>query len=246
MTAKVRLDTLLVERGFAPTRAKAQALILAGLVVVGEHAAEKAGQQVESAADIRLKGDFCPYVSRGGLKLEGALRRFSLDPGGLVCVDVGASTGGFTDCLLQHGAAKVYAIDVGYGQLAWKLREDSRVVSVERQNIRHLPPDILPEPVDLAVVDTSFISLRLVLPHVAALLRPGGAIVALVKPQFEVEKGEVGKGGVVRDPQKRLHALARVCEAAKMMQFDVLATMESPIAGAKKGNIEYLIYLRKS
>jgi 23S rRNA (cytidine1920-2'-O)/16S rRNA (cytidine1409-2'-O)-methyltransferase len=246
LTAKSRLDTLLVERGFAPTRAKAQALILAGVVVVGEHAAEKAGQQVDLSADIRLKGEFCPYVSRGGLKLEGALRGFSLDPRGLVCVDVGASTGGFTDCLLQHGAARVYAIDVGYGQLAWKLREDARVVSVERQNIRHLPPDILPEPADLAVVDTSFISLRLVLPHVAALLKPGGAVVALVKPQFEVEKGEVGKGGVVRDPQMRLRALARVSEAAKMLHFEVLGTMESPIAGAKKGNIEYLIYLRKS
>ncbi len=245
MSAKLRLDQLLVERGLAPSRAKAQALILAGQVVVGEHAADKPGTQVREDVELRVKGEYNPYVGRGGLKLEAALTGFPLDPTGLVCVDVGASTGGFTDCLLQHGAAKVFAVDVGYGQLAWKLREDPRVVSIERQNIRHLAPETLGEPVDLAVVDTSFISLKLVLPHVVGLLKPGGRIIALVKPQFEVGKDEVGKGGVVKDTKLRLRALEEVSEAARMLGLETGGEMESPVAGAKKGNVEFLLLLRK-
>lgn len=247
MTApgRVRLDALLVARGLAPSRERAQALILAGLVVVNDHRAEKPGQGVEPGAELRLKGELNPYVSRGGLKLEAALEAFGVEPAGRACVDVGASTGGFTDCLLQKGARRVYAVDVGYGQLAWKLREDPRVVSLERQNVRTLPPEAVPEPVDLVVADASFISLRLVLPKVAELLAGGGDAVVLVKPQFEVGKGEVGKGGVVRDARLRRQALEAVCEFAGASGFDVVGTIESPVPGAKKGNVEYLVHLRR-
>jgi 23S rRNA (cytidine1920-2'-O)/16S rRNA (cytidine1409-2'-O)-methyltransferase len=240
----LRLDQLLVDRGLAPSREKARALVLAGAVVVGEHRAEKPGQRVAPDAPVRLKGEVNPFVSRGGLKLQAALDAFGVDPAGRVCVDVGASTGGFTDCLLQRGARRVYAVDVGYGQLAWKLREDPRVVSCERCNLRHLGPDEIPEPAGLVVVDASFISLRLLLPKVRELLAPGGEVIALVKPQFEVGKGQVGKGGVVRDPGLRLEAVAQVVEAARELGFEPAGTVESPVPGAKKGNVEYLVYLK--
>lgn len=243
MSRGVRIDELLVERGLAPTRQKARALVLAGLVVAGDRRVDKPGQRVDPASEVRLKGECCPYVSRGGLKLEAGIRAFDVRPEGRVCADVGASTGGFTDCLLQHGARRVYAIDVGYGQLAWKLRQDPRVVSLERQNIRTLPPDAVPEPVDLAVVDTSFISLALVLPRIWDLLRPGGEVVALVKPQFEVGREHVGKGGVVRDPELRRQALERVLDTARRIGYEVLGTVESPVPGAKKGNVEFLAHL---
>lgn len=240
----VRLDALLVERGLAPSREKAQALILAGLVVVDDHRAAKAGQRVPERAEVRVKGAVCPYVSRGGLKLEAALKAFRLDPGGRVCMDVGASTGGFTDCLLQHGALRVYAVDVGYGQLAWTLKTDPRVVSIERHNFRELPRSAVPESVDLVVVDASFISLRLLLPKVLEFLDGEGEGVSLVKPQFEVGKGLVGKGGVVRDPELRDRAVTEVSEAARRLGFEVAGTLESPVAGAKKGNVEFLLHLR--
>jgi 23S rRNA (cytidine1920-2'-O)/16S rRNA (cytidine1409-2'-O)-methyltransferase len=242
--SRLRLDQLMVERGLAPSRSKAQAIIMAGQVVVGDHAASKAGQMVAEDVELRLKGEVNPYVSRGGLKLEAALKTFPFDPSGMVCMDVGASTGGFTDCLLQHGAAKVYAVDVGYGQLAWSLCEDSRVISMERQNIRHLTAEQLGERVDLAVIDASFISLRLVLEPVRDLLKPGGEVIALVKPQFEVEKGQVGKGGVVRDPELRRETLAKVGDFATVLGLEILNSMESPVPGAKKGNIEFLLHLK--
>jgi len=238
-----RLDQLLVDRGLVPSRERARALVLAGAVVVDDHRAEKPGQRVPLEADLRIKGEFNPYVSRGGLKLQAALDAFGMDPAGRVCVDVGASTGGFTDCLLQRGARRVYAVDVGYGQLAWKLREDPRVVSLERCNIRHLGADRIPEAVDLVVVDASFISLRLVLPKVRDLLGPGGEAVALVKPQFEVGRGQVGKGGVVRDPELRQRAVEEVRDAARTLGFEIAGTVESPVPGAKKGNVEYLVHL---
>ncbi len=204
MSKKQRLDALMVTRTLAPNRSKAKAFIMAGVVVVDDHVAEKAGQLVRDDSHIRLKDDFIPYVSRGGMKLQGGLDAFGIDPTDAVCIDVGASTGGFTDCLLQRGAAKVFAVDVGYGQLAWKLREDPRVVNIERQNIRYLDPAIIGDPVDLIVADASFISLALILPKMFELLRVGGDSIVLVKPQFEVEKGQVGKGGVIRDPELRL------------------------------------------
>ncbi len=242
---RVRIDELLVARGLAPSRQRARALVMAGLVVVGDRRVDKPGQRVAPDAPLRLKGEHNPYVSRGGLKLEAALEAFGVDPAGRVCVDVGASTGGFTDCLLQHGARRVYAVDVGYGQLAWKLRQDPRVVSLERRNIRTLDPGEIGEPADLVVVDTSFISLRLVLPRVWDLLAPGGEVVALVKPQFEVGREHVGKGGVVRDPGLREQALRSVLDAARDLGFEVLGTAESPVPGAKKGNVELLAHLRR-
>jgi 23S rRNA (cytidine1920-2'-O)/16S rRNA (cytidine1409-2'-O)-methyltransferase len=248
--ARVRLDVLLVESGLAPSREKAQALVLAGLVIVDDHRASKPGQSVSPSARLRIKGELCPYVSRGGLKLASSLQAFGVDVSEKVCVDVGASTGGFTDCLLRAGAKRVYAVDVGYGQLAWRLREDPRVISIERQNIRDLPVDAVPEAVELVVADASFISLRLILPKIAELLGrgspggPRGEAVLLVKPQFEVGKGRVGKGGVVRDPALRLEALDGVVDAAERLGFQVLGTMESPVPGAKKGNLEYLVHLK--
>lgn len=233
----------MVERGLATSREKAQALIMAGQVVVGDHAVTKAGHPVAADAEIRIKGEQLPYVSRGGLKLAGALRHFSLDVTGLVAIDVGASTGGFTDCLLQSGAAKVFAVDVGYGQLAWKLQQDPRVVSLEKTNIRHLAPETLGEQPDLAVIDASFISLSKVLPAVVTLVRPGGTLVALIKPQFEVGKGEVGKGGIVRNPEAHQKAIESVSESALGLGLQVGGVCDSPITGAD-GNREFLILLK--
>jgi 23S rRNA (cytidine1920-2'-O)/16S rRNA (cytidine1409-2'-O)-methyltransferase len=242
MTSKLRLDKLMVERGLAPSREKAQALIMAGQVVVGDHAVDKAGQQIPCDVEIRIKGDILPYVSRGGLKLRKALEEFNVNVTGLVALDVGASTGGFTDCLLQAGATRVFAVDVGYGQLAWKLQQDTRVVSMEKTNIRTLLPEQLDEVPDLAVIDASFISLSKVLPATLKMVRPGGRIIALIKPQFEVGKGEVGKGGIVRDPAAHDRVIEAVRQTAGEMGLEVGGLCESPITGAD-GNREFLILL---
>lgn len=243
MSTKQRLDKLMVERGLAPSREKAQALIMAGQVVVGDHAAQKAGQQVTDEVEIRIKGEVMPYVSRGGLKLAQGLNAFEIDPAGRIAIDVGASTGGFTDCLLQRGAERVYAVDVGYGQLAWKLREDARVVVMEKTNIRHLQPEQLEPLPDLAVIDASFISLNLVLPPTLALLTRPSEVVALVKPQFEVGKGAVGKGGIVRDPKLHEEVLASMERLAAELGATLLGICDSPITGAD-GNREFLMGLR--
>jgi 23S rRNA (cytidine1920-2'-O)/16S rRNA (cytidine1409-2'-O)-methyltransferase len=243
--ARERLDKLVVDRGLAPTRARAQALILAGKVTVAGQVVSKAGTTFAADADIALREDDHPYVSRGALELVAALDAFAIDPTGAVCLDVGASTGGFTDLLLRRGASKVYAIDVGYGQLAWSLRQDPRVVVLERENVRELDPARVPEPCDLAVIDVSFISLTLVLPRVRELLRPpaGKSVIALVKPQFEAGREQVGKGGVVRDPAARQGAIDKVAAWAAAHGFTIGATVESPIHGPA-GNIETLLHLR--
>ena len=242
---KQRIDVLLVERGLAASRARAQALVMAGAVVAGEARVDKPGQLVDPALPLRVKEDAAPqrYVSRGALKLERALAVLPIDPRGKVCADLGASTGGFTDLLLQRGAARVYAVDVGYGQLHARLRGDPRVIVRERVNARHLDAQALGGPVDLVTGDLAFISLRLVLPAVRAILRPGGDAVLLVKPQFEVGKGEVGKGGVVRDDARRIAALEDVKRAAVALGFEVVGSTESPIEGPA-GNREWLLALR--
>jgi len=237
---KLRLDRLLQLRNLAPTRQKAQALIVAGQVCVDDHLADKPGTLFPENCLITIKGNDCPYVSRGGLKLVGGLEHFGLDPSGLICGDIGASTGGFSDCLLQRGAAKVYAIDVGYGQLAWKLRTDPRVIVMERTNARHLTPGDLPELFELAVIDASFISLEILLQPVMTLVKPGGSILALIKPQFEVGKGLVGKGGVVRDPELHEAAIAKVEEFGRTLGLTSHGHCPSPLLGPK-GNREFLI-----
>lgn len=241
---KARLDKLILDRGLAPSREKARALIMAGQVVVDDHVADKAGQMVRVDAEIRLKGETLPFVSRGGLKLQRALDEFAVDVTGLAVLDVGASTGGFTDCLLQRGARRVFAVDVGYGQLAWKLRTDERVMNLEKTNIRYLTPDRLPEVPDMAVVDASFISLDKVLPNVFSLIRENGLIIALIKPQFEVGRGEVGKGGVVRDEKKHRQVTESIRTLAESLGLEVGGVTESPILGPK-GNREFLIYMKK-
>jgi len=238
---KVRLDRLLVERGLSPSRERARALILAGVVLIDESVADKAGVLVNADAPVRLRGDDNPYVSRGGLKLAAAMNTLGIAVEKLVCLDVGASTGGFTDCLLQLGAAKVYAVDVGYGQLAWKLRCDPRVVVIERMNIRYLEPAAIPEPIALAVMDTSFISLKLVIPAVLPLLAARAALVALVKPQFEVGRGEVGKHGVVRDPLRQEAVVAEVAAFCRELGLRVMGTCPSPLLGPA-GNREFFLY----
>jgi len=242
MASRERLDKLLFNRGLVASRERARGLILAGQVLVDEQVCDKPGSQVPLAAELRIRGEQLPYVSRGGLKLAHALGQFACQVGGRTAIDVGASTGGFTDCLLQHGAARVYAVDVGYGQLAWSLRNDPRVVNLERTNIRYLEPQQLPEKPDLAVIDASFISLDKVLPPTLALLDIPGEIVALIKPQFEVGKGEVGKGGVVRDIDKQQSVVERIRLLAEELGCSVLGVCESPILGPK-GNREFLIHL---
>ncbi len=237
-----RIDLLLVRRGLVSGRERARALILAGKVVCNDELIEKAGARVDEQAEIRLKGGDIPFVGRGGVKLEAALQAFPVEVTGRVAIDIGASTGGFTDCLLQHGAKRVYAVDVGYGQLAWSLRNDPRVVVRERTNIRNCTLRDFPEPLELAVVDLSFISLTKVLPVVYELLLPAGPVITLVKPQFEVGRGEVGKGGIVRDEGKRRAALEKVKAFAVTCGFRVNGEIESPIAG-QKGNREYLLCL---
>jgi 23S rRNA (cytidine1920-2'-O)/16S rRNA (cytidine1409-2'-O)-methyltransferase len=238
---RVRLDQVLVAQGLVPSRQRAQAMVRAGLVRVAGATADRPDQMVDPDVSIDLDR-VKTYVSRGGDKLAAALDAFGTDPAGRVCLDVGASTGGFTDLLLQRGAARVIAVDVGYGQLAWSLRQDPRVTVLERVNIRYL--DRLPVPADLAVIDVSFISLRLVLPRVRELLSPPGEVVALVKPQFEVGKGAVGKGGVVRDPDQHRQVLSELRKFAEEIGYEVAAEIPSPILGAK-GNREFLMHLRR-
>ncbi len=242
-SSKCRLDSLLVARGLVTTKQRAQALILARKVLVNGVVAEKSGREVHSDVDLVIKEEL-PYVSRGGLKLEAALDAFGLLPAGLNILDAGASTGGFTDCLLQRGAARVLAVDVGYGQLDWKLRTDSRVILMERTNIRLLDPASLPFPVDAAVADLSFISLKLILPVLAKLIPPSAWVVPLVKPQFEVGREDVGKGGVVRDVEKITTAVNGIRAFAETCDFKVVAQIESPITGPK-GNREFLLHLVK-
>ena len=245
MGQRKRLDLLLVERGLVSSREQARRLIMAGAVVAGEQRVDKPGTLIDPASTVRLKaGAQSPYVSRGGHKLAGGLEAFGLDVTGVIALDVGASTGGFTNCLLQHGAAKVFAVDVGYGQLAWSLRQDPRVVNLERRNIRSLALDeLIPTP-SLAVIDASFISLTLIIPHVIGLIAAKGEIVALVKPQFEVGKGRVGKGGVVRDPALHAEVLADLQARANQWQLEVRGVTESPLRGPK-GNKEFLLYVQK-
>jgi 23S rRNA (cytidine1920-2'-O)/16S rRNA (cytidine1409-2'-O)-methyltransferase len=241
---KVRLDRLLVDRGIAPTRERARALILSGIVMVAEERVDKAGAMVATDAEIRLRGEDHPYVSRGGVKLKGALNAFDIDVAGLVALDVGASTGGFTDCLLQAGAKKVYAVDVGYGQFAWKLRKDERVVLFEKTNIRFFDGRGIEDTVDIATVDTSFISLKLVLPRVVSLIGEKAFILALIKPQFEVGKGEVGKKGVVTDPAAHERVIEDITAFCRGLQLEASGICESPLSGPA-GNREFFIYLKK-
>lgn len=242
MADKQRLDVLLVERGLAESRQRAQAIIMAGQVLVDDRRVDKAGFAVKDGAAISLKGSGLPYVSRGGLKLEKAITSFHLDLTDLCAIDAGASTGGFTDCMLQNGARKVYAVDVGYGQLAWSLRSDPRVVCMERTNVRYLSPEKIPEPLDFGSIDVSFISLRLILPAVKSLLKPKGLVVALVKPQFEAGRDKVGKKGVVRDPAVHLEVLEQALLHANDSGFSVRDLTHSPVRGPE-GNIEYLALL---
>ena len=244
MSKKMRLDVLLVERGLQESRQKAQATIMSGLVFINGQRADKPGTPVAEDAAVEIRGSTLRYVSRGGLKLEKALEIWPIDLQGRLCMDVGASTGGFTDCMLQNGAAKVYAIDVGYGQLAWSLRSDGRVVCLERTNARSLTREQVPEEPDFSSVDVSFISLRLILPAIAGVLREGGQVVALVKPQFEAGREKVGKKGVVRDPAVHQEVLEHFLEHAWESGFSVLDLSFSPVRGPE-GNIEYLGWLEK-
>ncbi|MBI5557333.1 MAG: TlyA family RNA methyltransferase [Deltaproteobacteria bacterium] len=237
---KLRLDKALLLRGLATSRQQAQALIGAGQVLVNDRIIDKAGTLIPDEAAIEVK-ERCPYVSRGGYKLAKGLDFFHINPAGFICADVGASTGGFTDCLLQNGAARVYAIDVGYGQLDWKLRQDPRVVVMERTNARHLQPGDLPEPLDLAVIDASFISLKLLLPPLLPFFRSKVAILALIKPQFEVGRGKVGKGGVVKDSLLHDEVTGEISTFAESLNLTSLGITESPILGPK-GNKEFLIF----
>ncbi|MDY4444316.1 MAG: TlyA family RNA methyltransferase [Butyricicoccus sp.] len=241
---KKRLDVLLFEKGMVPSRERAKAIIMSGIVYVNNQKADKAGMSIPEDAEIEIRGKTNSFVSRGGLKIEKALNYFQIDPKDLCVMDIGASTGGFTDCLLTRGARKVYSIDVGYGQLAWKLRQDPRVVCMERTNIRYVTPEQLEDVPDFAVIDVSFISLKLVLPVVANLLQEHGRIACLIKPQFEAGKGKVGKKGVVRDPEIHLEVLQSFIENAHEAGFHVYSLTFSPIKGPE-GNIEFLGYLGK-
>ena len=242
MKIKKRLDVLLVEQGYAESRTKAQAIIMSGLVYVDGQKADKPGVSYEETVSVEVRTGGCPYVSRGGLKLEKALRDFGVDPTGYVCSDSGASTGGFTDCLLQQGASKVFAIDVGYGQLDWKIRSDPRVVVMERTNVRYVTPEDLGEPLDLSVIDVSFISLRIVLPVIKTFLKPTGQVLCLIKPQFEAGKEKVGKKGVVRDPAIHKEVLDDFVALVQGIGFTILGLTFSPVKGPE-GNIEFLAHL---
>lgn len=233
---------LLVEKGFADTRAKAQAVIMSGLVYADGQKADKPGTSYEETVAIEVRSGGCPYVSRGGLKLEKALRDFGVKPEGYVCSDSGASTGGFTDCLLQQGAKKVFAIDVGYGQLDWKIRSDPRVVVMERTNVRYVTPEQLGEPLDLSVIDVSFISLKIVLPVIKTFLKPDGQVLCLIKPQFEAGKEKVGKKGVVREPETHKEVLDNFVALTQTLGFAILGLTFSPVKGPE-GNIEFLAHL---
>lgn len=241
---KTRLDKLLVEREICPTRERARALIMSGAVLVGESKVDKAGTLVAGDAKITIRGGDNPYVSRGGLKLKGALETFGITVRGLVALDVGVSTGGFTDCLLQEGAEKVYAVDVGYGQLAWKLRQDSRVTLFERTNIRYFSGEGIDDTIDIVTIDVSFISLKLVLPAVLNFIGKHVLILALIKPQFEAGKGEVGKKGVIRDPVIHKRVVDEIADFTRELGCEILGTCESPITGPA-GNKEFFLYAKK-
>ena len=240
--AKKRLDVLLTEQGFFESRQKAQATIMSGLVFVNGQRVDKAGASIAEDAQIEVRGKAIPYVSRGGLKLEKAMKVFPVRLDGKICADIGASTGGFSDCMLQNGAAKVYAVDTGYGKLDWKIRSDPRVVALERTNARYLTHEQVPDELDFASVDVSFISLRLILPALRGVLKEDGSVVCLVKPQFEAGRDKVGKKGVVRDPKVLLEVLEHFLEHAREADFTVRDMTYSPIKGPE-GNIEYLGYL---
>ncbi|MBD0324923.1 MAG: TlyA family RNA methyltransferase [Pyrinomonadaceae bacterium] len=243
-----RVDKLLVERGLATSRTKAQALVMAGVVLVNEQRVEKPSEMIEQGASLRVKGEGDPasrYVGRGGLKLEAALEKFGVEVSGLTCLDVGASTGGFTDCLLQHGARRVVAVDVGHNQLDWRLRQDKRVEAREGVNARYLKEEDFAEKFELAVMDVSFISATKVLPAVVPLLTAGGRIITLIKPQFEVGRGEVGKGGIVQDPLKHRRVVEEVNAAAENLGLAVHGVIESPVRGAD-GNLEFLALYEKA
>ena len=239
---KIRLDQYLVQHGLIQSRERAKALIMSGIVFVNEQKADKAGEMIAPDAKVEVRGHDIGYVSRGGLKLEKAMQVFPMRPDGKVCMDIGASTGGFTDCMLQNGAVKVYAVDVGYGQLAWSLRTDERVVNMERTNIRYVTPEQLGEPLDLSVVDVSFISLKLVLPVIKTLLKPTGQVLCLIKPQFEAGKEKVGKKGVVREKSTHKEVLDNFVALADELQFKILGLTFSPVKGPE-GNIEFLGHL---
>ena len=242
---KERLDVLLVKRGLAESREKAKAIIMSGIVYVEDQKEDKAGTTFDENAKIEVRGSTLKYVSRGGLKLEKAMTHFGVTLDQKVCMDVGASTGGFTDCMLQNGAVKVFSVDVGHGQLAWKLRNDPRVVCMEKTNIRYVTPEDIGEPLDFASVDVSFISLSKVLPAARELLKDGGEMVCLIKPQFEAGREKVGKKGVVRDPKVHLEVIQTVLQTAMDLGFSILDLEYSPIKGPE-GNIEYLVHLKKS
>lgn len=242
--AKVRLDVALVEGGFAESREKAKRLIMAGIVYVNNQKSDKAGNTVKPDDVIEVRGQALKYVSRGGLKLEKAMKVFPIDLNGFICADIGASTGGFTDCMLQNGASKVYAIDVGYGQLDWKLRTDERVVNLERTNFRYVTREQIPEELDFASVDVSFISLSLILPVMRTLLKNGGSAVCLIKPQFEAGKENVGKKGVVREKSVHIAVIEKIIGLLEENKFSLLGLDFSPVKGPE-GNIEYLCYIRK-
>jgi len=243
---KIRLDLLLVEQGLASSRQRARAMIMAGNVLVNDKLLDKPGAMIikDAGVIIKIKREDFPFVSRGGLKLEAALKELEADIEGFICLDVGASTGGFTDCLLQHGARRVFAVDVGYGQLAWKLRQDRRVVILERTNIRHIPLVAITEPVDLITIDVSFISLKKVVPSLLQFIKKNTMILALIKPQFEVGKGKVGKGGVVRDPAQHAEVISDLCAFFSEVGLLCEKIMPSPILGPK-GNKEFFIFLKR-
>lgn len=240
---KIRLDIAVAEKGLAESREKAKTLIMMGKIYVNNQKSDKPGTGVLPTDEIELRGEALRFVSRGGLKLEKALPRFGIELTGKICMDIGASTGGFTDCMLQNGAVKVYSIDVGYGQLAWKLRTDERVVNLERTNFRYVTEKEIPDKIDFASVDVSFISLTLILPVAKSLLREGGEMVCLVKPQFEAGKGRVGKKGVVKEPEIHREVITKIADFAKSIGFSVLGVDFSPITGPE-GNIEYLLYIK--
>lgn len=245
MQKKIRLDVAVFEQGYAPSREKAKAIIMAGIVYVNNQKVDKAGFELKEGDVLEVRGKTLQYVSRGGLKLEKAMQEFPITLEGKICMDVGASTGGFTDCMLQNGAVKVYSVDVGYGQLAWKLRTDERVVNLERTNFRYATREQIPDEIDFASVDVSFISLKHILPNLNTLLASDGQAVCLIKPQFEAGKEKVGKKGVVRDLNVHLEVVENVINLALENGFSVMGLQFSPIKGPE-GNIEYLIYLNKS
>lgn len=245
MAKKIRLDVAVFERGYAPSREKAKAIIMAGQVYVNNQKVDKAGTEIKEDDVLEVRGSTLKYVSRGGLKLEKAMQKFPISLNGKICMDVGASTGGFTDCMLMNGAVKVYSIDVGYGQLAWKLRTDERVVNMERTNFRYVTHNEIPEDIDFASVDVSFISLRIILPVLRELLKSDGQAVCLIKPQFEAGREKIGKKGVVRDPQVHVEVVENIVNFALENGFDVKNLDFSPIKGPE-GNIEYLMHIQKS